>query len=74
MLLLASKHDKDSRLGFTDTEIKAALNTNLDNLNLLGRTSLMTYKARNCLLKLRIAFDVLCKPAEACARTHHVCC
>lgn len=74
MLLLVSKHDKDSRLGFTDVEIKAALNTNLDNLNLLGRTSLMTYKARNCLLKLMTAFDVLCKSTEACARPRHAWC
>ncbi|KAK5213143.1 hypothetical protein LTR41_000722 [Exophiala xenobiotica] len=59
VLLLTSKLDKESQLGLSTAEIRAALEASLDNMKVLERTSLMTYKARKCLVKLLEAFDIL---------------
>ncbi|OQV02391.1 Fungal specific transcription factor domain-containing protein [Cladophialophora immunda] len=59
VLLLACSQDKDNNLGFSMLEARSAIESSLNNLKLLERTSLMSYKARRCLLKLMGAFDAL---------------
>ncbi|KIX92185.1 uncharacterized protein Z520_12066 [Fonsecaea multimorphosa CBS 102226] len=59
ILMLATKFDTDSRLGFSTAETRATLETTLGTMKVLAETSLMTFKARNCLVKLLGAFDML---------------
>lgn len=59
ILLLTSRLDRENRLNLSTAEIRTSLEASLDNMKMLERTSLMTYKARKCLVKLLEAFDIL---------------
>ncbi|KIV79510.1 hypothetical protein PV11_07067 [Exophiala sideris] len=59
VLLLTSRLDKENQLGLSTEDIRDALESGLNNMKVLERTSLMTYKARKCLVQLLEAFDIL---------------
>ncbi|KIX05575.1 uncharacterized protein Z518_06447 [Rhinocladiella mackenziei CBS 650.93] len=66
VLLLACRQDKNNQLGFSLEETRSALETGLQNLKLLEGTSLMSYKARSCLVKLMEVFDSLLVEMHQC--------
>lgn len=58
ILLLTCRFDRENKLAFSASEARAALEDGLENMRPLEETSLMTYKARHCLIKLLRAFDL----------------
>lgn len=57
LLYLASLNQDAARVGLRKEEVRVLLNDSLDSLRLIGRNSLMSQKARRCLLRFLDVFD-----------------
>lgn len=57
LLYLTSLKHNAAGIGFHKEEVRTLLNDSLDSLRVIGRTSLMSQKARRCLLRFLSVFD-----------------
>ncbi|KAG4444378.1 hypothetical protein IFR05_000143 [Cadophora sp. M221] len=63
-LLLICSHGDNIQVDVSISDIRVALQKNLDNMKPMGERSLMTYNSRRSLMKLLRAFDVLHQKRE----------
>lgn len=57
LLYLTSLKQNAAEVGLRTEEVRTLLNDSLESLRLLGATSLMSQKARKCLLRFLDVFD-----------------
>ena len=60
-ILLACKHHETLLPGRSATEVRSSLDSSLETMRMIERTSLMSCKARHCLMGLMKAFDSFSK-------------
>lgn len=67
LLYLTSLKQNAAGIGLRTEEVRNLLNDSLESLRLVGRNSLMSQKARKCLLRFLAVFDSMSKYARGLA-------